>query len=312
MGEPISTDVTGQMNLKQNDIFLSYKSEDGSWVEKLKRSLQQRGATVWLDKDSIRPGDIFAQALENGILTSKTVAIIITPASVQSGWVQEEYYRALSLTKSHHTNIVPCILERADLPGFLANRQYIDFSDEKHYETAADRLVCPGITRRRIHVETFTHNIVTEDWKKLGKASERELGFVIRGGLSHGRMGNFISAKRRGDASGYRLTPTDETDVVVILDMTSHGTKYSADFILACRNANDGAHTRIVFVFYHPPDFFKTTNDELPNDLRERFSHYYVIEKAEEMASLRRNLRRAWNAVLQDLVRSARLSGEEK
>jgi len=68
-----------------------------SWVGNLKISLQKRGVVVWLDKDAIRPGDLFAQALENGIKDSRAIAIIVTPQSMKSKWVQEEYYRALSL-----------------------------------------------------------------------------------------------------------------------------------------------------------------------------------------------------------------------
>src|SRR5215472_8763528 len=93
----------------KSDVFLSYKSEDHLWVDNLKVSLQKRGVSVWLDKDSIRPGDIFAQALENGILNSRAVAIIVTPQSMKSKWVQEEYYRALSLANKNKSNIIPCL-----------------------------------------------------------------------------------------------------------------------------------------------------------------------------------------------------------
>lgn len=98
----------------KHDIFLSYKSEDHDWVERLKRSLQDRGVSVWLDKDSIRPGDLFVKALEDGIMFSKTIAVIVTPNSMNSAWVQEEYYRAVSLSKSRNISVIPCILERTE------------------------------------------------------------------------------------------------------------------------------------------------------------------------------------------------------
>ena len=52
---------------------------------------------VWLDKDEIRPGDVFVMALEKGIAESRAVALIISPDAMSSGWVKEEYHRALSL-----------------------------------------------------------------------------------------------------------------------------------------------------------------------------------------------------------------------
>ncbi len=71
------------------DVFLSYKSEDHAWVENLKISLQKRGVVVWLDKDAIRPGDLFAQALEDGIKDSGAIAIIVTPRSMKSRWAYD-------------------------------------------------------------------------------------------------------------------------------------------------------------------------------------------------------------------------------
>ena len=51
---------------RQFDVFLSYKKDDEEWVQRLKQALQERGVEVWLDKERIRPGDLFAQALERG------------------------------------------------------------------------------------------------------------------------------------------------------------------------------------------------------------------------------------------------------
>lgn len=141
------------------DVFLSYKSDDHEWVVKLKFSLQNRGVSVWLDKDEIRPGDLFAQALEDGLMTSKTMAIIVTEKSMKSKWVQEEYYRALSLTTEERIKIIPCILQNTELPGFLSNRQYIEFTDPTLFEINVDRLVCPGITGKRIEIVTFNHSM---------------------------------------------------------------------------------------------------------------------------------------------------------
>src|SRR5688500_11672103 len=111
--------------MKQFDIFLSYKSDDSEWVERLKNDLQKRGVYVWLDRDQIRPGDRFAEALENGLATSRAVGLVVTPASVSSGWVKEEYYRALSLTEREGLQLIPILLKDAEMPAFLKSRQYV-------------------------------------------------------------------------------------------------------------------------------------------------------------------------------------------
>jgi hypothetical protein len=75
------------------------------------------------------------------------VALIVSPNSVSSGWVQEEYYRAISLTKNFRdpVQLIPVILEDAEAPGFLKGRNWVDFRDDKQYSKNVWRLVW-GIT----------------------------------------------------------------------------------------------------------------------------------------------------------------------
>jgi TIR domain len=42
------------------DVFLSYSSTDEAWVRRLAEDLKRCGVRVWLDRDEIRPGDLFA------------------------------------------------------------------------------------------------------------------------------------------------------------------------------------------------------------------------------------------------------------
>lgn len=133
--------------VKNFDVFLSHNSNDKPWVINLKESLKSRGLKVWLDSDEIRPGDRFIDALEKGIEESQCVAIVVSPEAMASGWVKEEYSRAMSLAQDKHQplQLIPVLLRTAELPGFLANRSWVDFRDGKVFEDALDRLVW-GIT----------------------------------------------------------------------------------------------------------------------------------------------------------------------
>lgn len=103
------------------DVFLSYKSEDEEWVRRLKQALVERGLRVWLDRDEIRPGDRFVRALENGIETSGAVVMIVSPESLRSEWVRDEYERALTLPNqaARALQLIPAVLRDAEpwLPG---------------------------------------------------------------------------------------------------------------------------------------------------------------------------------------------------
>ena len=131
----------------QFDVFLSHSSVDKPWVIKLKDDLIRYGVSVWLDKDEIRPGDLFGKALEQALDVSGAVALIVSPESISSGWVEEEYYRALDLAKDKPTSaqIIPVILRDVKLPGFLKNRNWVDFRDETAYDQNVWKLVW-GIT----------------------------------------------------------------------------------------------------------------------------------------------------------------------
>src|SRR5207248_4128096 len=97
---PGTSEVKEDANMtrgKQFDVFLSYSSKDNTWVNRLKEALQNQGLQVWLDHDQIRPGDLFTGVLERGLEESKAVALIVSPESMVSGWVEEEYRRALTL-----------------------------------------------------------------------------------------------------------------------------------------------------------------------------------------------------------------------
>ena len=128
---------------KTFDVFLSHNSIDKPWVIRLKKALQGQGLKVWLDHDEIRPGNIFVDALEAGLENSKAVALIVSPEAISSGWVKEEYSRALSLAhqKNEPLQLIPVILRDAEIPGFLANRSWVDFRDESRFHQNLERLV---------------------------------------------------------------------------------------------------------------------------------------------------------------------------
>ena len=74
----------------------------------------------------------------------------MSPESLRSKWVQEEYNRALVLANSPtgDLRIIPCLRGDLDIPGFLASRQWVDFRDQQSFKERVDDL-CFGITGRR-------------------------------------------------------------------------------------------------------------------------------------------------------------------
>jgi hypothetical protein len=132
---------------RKYDVFISYSRVDKKWVIQLKSALEAYGIRVWLDSDEIRPGDQFIEELEKGIKKSRCIALVLSPEAVESVWVKEEYHSALS---SHKLRLIPVLLRKAEIPGFLKTRHYIDFSHEEDFDDNVGKLVY-GITGKKVN-----------------------------------------------------------------------------------------------------------------------------------------------------------------
>lgn len=132
------------------DVFVSYHSGDGEWVTALVADLKSRGVTVWLDRDQIRPGDLFIRNLEGALAKVRCVVVVVSPGSLRSAWVQEEFHRTLTLinTGVGERRLIPILIDDAEPPGFLANRSWVDFRDSAKRAENLDQLIF-GITGRR-------------------------------------------------------------------------------------------------------------------------------------------------------------------
>jgi tetratricopeptide (TPR) repeat protein len=90
------------------------------------------------------------KALERGLEQSGAVALVVSPESMASGWVEEEYNRAVTLAKqkSQPLQLIPVLLRASELPGFLAGREPVDFRESRQYAESVWRLVW-GITGKQ-------------------------------------------------------------------------------------------------------------------------------------------------------------------
>jgi hypothetical protein len=61
------------------DVFLSHNGSDKPLVRELKQRLAKAGLKVWLDEDELPPGINRQPLLEEGIRSSKSIAVLIGP-----------------------------------------------------------------------------------------------------------------------------------------------------------------------------------------------------------------------------------------
>lgn len=126
------------------DAFLSYHSGDEEWVATLKATLEAKGIRVWLDSEQIRPGDRFPGALARAIDSVRCVVLVLSPGSVASPWVEEEYHLALA----RRCHVIAALVDDVEPPGFMAGRTWVDFRDPSLFAAGVEQLTF-GITGSR-------------------------------------------------------------------------------------------------------------------------------------------------------------------
>ena len=112
------------MTVDPQKIFCSYARVDTEFVLKLANDLRSAGVRLWIDQLDIPPGDRWDSAVENALMASSCLLVVLSPASVISQNVLDEIAFALENKKK----IVPVLHSRCAIPFRIQRLQYIDFT----------------------------------------------------------------------------------------------------------------------------------------------------------------------------------------
>lgn len=122
-------------------VFLSHSSRDKPFVRDLANSLISDGYNVWLDEAEIKIGDSLIDKLSDALDSMDYFVITLSKNSVNSKWVQEELKVALTREfKERKIIVLPIKIEDVDMPTFLLDKLYGDFSDFKKIKSNYDLL----------------------------------------------------------------------------------------------------------------------------------------------------------------------------
>lgn len=115
----------------KHDVFLSHNHADKPRVQRLAERLKAEGLRVWLDEWVIKPGDIIALKVDEGLEQSRVLLLCISPAALASGWVALERSTAVHRDPSNAgRRFIPLLLGECDLPDTLRRYKYVDFREE--------------------------------------------------------------------------------------------------------------------------------------------------------------------------------------
>lgn len=131
-------------------IFLSHSSKDKAFTRKLAERLVQSGVKVWLDEAELNIGDSLLMRISAAIENTDFVAVVLSHSSVQSSWVQSELQMAMTRELADSkVRVLPIVIEPCEIPMFLRDKLYADFSKPDDFDAPFARLLrALGVDRK--------------------------------------------------------------------------------------------------------------------------------------------------------------------
>lgn len=123
-------------------IFLSHSWKDKFFARKLAEELEEVGIKVWIDEAELKVGDSLIHKISEAIEKTDYIVAILSHSSVSSSWVQKEL--ALAMTKEiagKKVTVLPILIEKCEIPDFLKDKVYADFTDPLNFEAPFLRLL---------------------------------------------------------------------------------------------------------------------------------------------------------------------------
>ncbi len=117
-----------------NRLLFSYSRKDSAFAARLAKDLRAAGVRIWIDQLDIPAGARWDEAIQEALLESESLLIILSPHSVASQNVQDEVGYALDEKR----RVIPVLYQECRIPFRLRRVQYIDFTSD--YDSALDRL----------------------------------------------------------------------------------------------------------------------------------------------------------------------------
>jgi len=127
---------------KQKAVFISHSSYDKPFVRRLSEELSKHGISSWVDEGELHYGDSLVQKISDAIEHISLVLAVISEHSVNSSWVRQELDWAMTKEiKNRRVVVIPTVIQKCDIPFFLSNKLYADFTNADAFDKMVQRLV---------------------------------------------------------------------------------------------------------------------------------------------------------------------------
>ena len=101
-------------------VFLSHNHQDKEKVRELANRLKVADIAVWLDEESIHPGDSWADKIQEAIESTDAILIAISRHTSRSQWQSSEIAHAIAARRYRNMKVIPVLIEQgSELPFFI-------------------------------------------------------------------------------------------------------------------------------------------------------------------------------------------------
>ncbi len=122
-------------------IFLCHSSRDKFFVRKLADALRSAGVRAWIDEAEIRIGDSLSKKIGEALQDVDYVGVVLSTSSIESAWVQRELAAAMDRELREEKVVLPILLERVEVPVFLRDKLYADFTEDQRFQETFRKLL---------------------------------------------------------------------------------------------------------------------------------------------------------------------------
>ncbi len=126
-------------------IFLSYAHEDIGMAKRIHQDLKRYGLDVWIDYESLLPGQNWKITIEKAIKGSHFYFLLLSSHSMSKrGFIQKEMriaYEMLEQCSEDDIYLIPIRLDECEPSLKISNIQYIDVFPESEYQNGLKRIL---------------------------------------------------------------------------------------------------------------------------------------------------------------------------
>lgn len=122
-------------------VFISYAHEDASFARELAKALKAADLEVWVDEGELRVGDSIIQRVAAAIHSVNFLVALVSHASVNSNWCQQELALAISRgIGDGRVAVLPLRLGNVPMPASLGDVYYLTV-DKQDTADVVERLI---------------------------------------------------------------------------------------------------------------------------------------------------------------------------